>query len=118
MVSGTVTLQIARQVTPMVVFYTSNPILYYTVARWLLSTRYFALPNLIAGQEVVPELIPHFGTGGPIADAAERLLDSSQAMDEQRAELRRVVERFGTGHAAAAAADAIIDLLERSNENL
>lgn len=113
-VSGTVTLQIARQVTPMVVFYTSNPILYYAVARWLLSTRYFALPNLIAGQEVVPELIPHFGPGGPIADAAERLLDSSQAMEKQRGELRRVVERFGTGHAAAAAADAIIDLLERS----
>ena len=115
-VSGTVTLQIARQRTPMVVFYTSNPILYYAVAKWVLSTRYFALPNLIAGQEVVPELIPHFGTGGPIADAAERLLDSPRAMDQQRGELDRVVERFGTDHAATAAADAIIDLLERGEK--
>ena len=110
-VSGTVTLQIARQRKAMVVFYTSNRLFYHGVARWILSTRYFALPNLIAGKEIVPELIPHFGPGGPIADAAAKLLASEELAQRQRDELGRVVERFGASHAGVAGADAICDVL-------
>jgi lipid-A-disaccharide synthase len=110
-VSGTVTLQIAKQRKAMVVFYTSGRLFYHAVARWLLSTRYFALPNLIAGKEIVPELIPHFGPGGPIADVAAHLLASDALMQEQRDELGRVVERFAATHAANAGAESIGDML-------
>ena len=103
--------QIAKQRKPMVVFYASNRFVYHLVARWILSTRYFALPNLIAGKEIVPELIPHFGPGGPIADAAAKLLASDELMQRQRDELGRVVERFRTSHAGVAGAHAICEVL-------
>lgn len=110
-VSGTVTLQIAKQRKPMVVFYASNRFVYHALARWILSTRYFALPNLIAGKEIVPEFIPHFGPGEPIADAAAKLLASDNLIQSQRDELGRVVDRFRATHASVAGAQAICDVL-------
>jgi lipid-A-disaccharide synthase len=110
-VSGTVTLQVCRQRKPMVAVYKSNPVLYYLLAKWLLATRYFALPNLIAGREVVPELIPHFGGAAPIARAADGLIRSPEAMDRQRAELGRIAERFQGHNAARTAADAIAEMV-------
>lgn len=106
-VSGTVTLQVARQRKPMVVFYKSNPLLYATLASWLVSTEFFTLPNLIAGREIVPELVPHFDGAGPIVEAARALLDSAEAVERQRSELDAVARRFASTNAAIGAADAI-----------
>src|SRR5690606_22593614 len=87
-VSGTVTLQIARQHKPIVAFYKSSRLLYWLIARWIVSTRFFTLPNLIAGREAVPELIPHFGDAALLIAAARRLLDDPAAMERQRQDLR------------------------------
>lgn len=106
-VSGTVTLQIARQVKPMVVVYKSNPILYHLFARWLLTTKYLTLPNLIADRRVITEFVPHFGGAGPIADAAGALLRDPQKLAAQQFELRTVLEKFGGLHAGPLAADHI-----------
>lgn len=106
-VSGTVTLQVARQRKPMVVFYKSNPLLYATLASWLVSTEFFTLPNLIAGREIVPELVPHFDGSAPIVEAARELLRSPDAAERQRGELDAVVQRFRGTNAALGAADAI-----------
>ncbi len=63
--SGTVTLQVARAGRPMVVVYKVRRglswILYRTIGRWLVKTKHFALPNVLAGAEVAPEFAPHFG---------------------------------------------------------
>ncbi|MBS0188260.1 MAG: hypothetical protein JSS51_09335 [Planctomycetes bacterium] len=106
-VSGTVTLQIARQLKPMVVVYKSNPILYNLVARWVLTTKYFTLPNLISGEEVIPEFVPHFGGATPIANAAGQILRDPQIRAAQQQELRRVLECFEGLHAGPMAADHI-----------
>lgn len=106
-VSGTVTLQIARQAKPMVVVYRSSRLTWSLVARWLLKTRYLSLPNLVAGKQIVPELIPHFGGSEPIADLAVALLEDPAQAEEQRRELRRLAQRFEGHCAATAAADAI-----------
>lgn len=105
--SGTVTLQVAKQTRPMVIFYKkSNPVA-FLLARTILSTKFFALPNVIAHREVVPEFVPHFGGAGPIAAAARALLASPEAADRQRAALDEVVSKFVGRNASAAAADAI-----------
>ena len=106
-VSGTVTLQVAQQRTPMVIVYKSNPLLYTLLAQWLLATEFFTLPNLIAGREIVPELVPHFGGAGPIAAHAGRLLDDPTLAGAQRDELDAVVSVFTGRRAAVAAADVI-----------
>lgn len=106
-VSGTVTLQVAKQQRPMVIVYKSNPIVCALLGPWLVRTRMFTLPNLIAGREIVPELVPYFGKGGAIARQAARLLDDPAAAEEQRRNLADVVDKFRSPRAASAAADAI-----------
>ncbi|UYV13787.1 MAG: hypothetical protein NCW75_05755 [Phycisphaera sp.] len=112
-VSGTVTLQIARQARPMVVFYKSNEFLYNLIGRWIVSTRYFTLPNLIAGTRVVTEMVPHFGGAEPIAMAARTLMTEPGALAEQIRALEDVAGRFDGLEASMAATDAILEQAAR-----
>lgn len=105
-VSGTVTLQIARQFKPMVAFYNPGR-LKYVLAKLLVSTEMFTLPNLIAGRRVIPEFIPHFGDGEVLAVEVIKLLRRTGYADEQRENLAQVSARFRGRHAASSAADAI-----------
>ncbi len=109
-VSGTVTLQIARQAKPMVVIYKSSPVFYHLVGRWLVSAPFFTLPNLIAGREIVPEFVPHFGDAEPIVQMASRLIEDESLLERQRAELASVARAFDGKHAAEAAAEAVMQL--------
>jgi lipid-A-disaccharide synthase len=106
-VSGTVTLQIARQHRPMVIVYKSSRLLWSLVARWIIRTPFFTLPNLVAGREIVPELVPHFGGSDPIADRAVELLENPDAYANQKRDLASIADRF-RGHHAATEAAAII----------
>lgn len=106
-VSGTVSLQVAKQHRPMVIVYKSNPFAYALLGWWVIDTEFFTLPNLIAGREIVPELVPHFGDAGAVIDAAKGILDSPQRAAQQVADLRKVTDLFQGRQAGAAAADAI-----------
>jgi lipid-A-disaccharide synthase len=106
-VSGTVTLQIARQGKPMVIVYKSSRLMYWAIARWLLSTPFFSLPNLIAGERIAPELIPHFGGPERIVDEAVAMLERPELGERQRSALRGVAGQYDGTHAARGAAEAI-----------
>jgi lipid-A-disaccharide synthase len=106
-VSGTVTLQIARQAKPMVAVYVWSKLMYRLVGRWLVTTPNFTLPNLIAGLRIVPELVPHFGGPEPMATLATELLDSPELAEKQRENLRGIVARFSGFSASAGCADII-----------
>ncbi|HYE02096.1 MAG TPA: hypothetical protein VD963_02555 [Phycisphaerales bacterium] len=106
-VSGTVTLQVARQGKPMVTFYRPSRLMYHVLYRWLISTPHVTLPNLIAGKKIVPELVPHFGDGEELALGIIRLMRQPGAADDQRAELAKVVRAFEGHRAADRAADEI-----------
>lgn len=66
--SGTATLECALLGTPLVVCYRGKR-LTYEIMRHILTIPFISLPNLIAGREIVRELIMHFAT--PEAMAAE-----------------------------------------------
>ncbi len=105
--SGTVTLQVCKQQRPMVIFYRkSNPILYY-VAKVVLATKKFALPNIIAGREIVPELIPLFGGSERLIRAARELINNPRLREKQRREQAELVSVFTEFNASRLAADAI-----------
>lgn len=110
-VSGTVTLQIARHQRPMIIVYKSSPLLYMLLAKWVLSTEFLTLPNLIAGREIVPELVPHFGGHEPVVEQAMRLIDNPEIASRQRGELGRIVEKFHGRQAGQDAARAILTKL-------
>lgn len=56
--SGTATLQAALAGVPTVVVYKVSP-LTYVLAKRMLKVKYISLVNIIAGREVIPELIQH-----------------------------------------------------------
>ncbi|GAB4382976.1 MAG: lipid-A-disaccharide synthase [Phycisphaerales bacterium] len=106
-VSGTVTLQIARQCKPMVIVYKSSWLAFNLIGRWLVTPPHFSLPNLIAGQEIVPELIPHFGGSDAIVHEAVGLLERPELVEQQKSALAAIASRFEGFHAAVNTADVI-----------
>lgn len=111
-VSGTVTLQVAKQQLPMVILYKTGTLMYQCVGRWVLTTTHFALPNLIAGREIVPELIPYFEDSGRLTDAVDALIQSEEAQQLQKEELRAITLKFEGRNASEGAADAIEKMLD------
>ena len=106
-VSGTVTLQIARQCKPMVAFYCPSWLMYNLIVRWLVSTELYTLPNLIAGRKIIPELIPYFGDGDALALEIIKFMRRPGYADDQRENLAAVCRRFAGTNCAKGAADAI-----------
>jgi lipid-A-disaccharide synthase len=73
--SGTSTLEAALEGTPFVTVYRTHPVT-YALARRLLRVDRIALPNLIAGRDVVPEVLQSQATPARLADLLLRLLES------------------------------------------
>ena len=105
--SGTVTLQVAKQHKPMVVFYKKKGLLSRLLMRIFVSTKYFSLPNVLAHARIVPELVPHYGDHKAVTAAVLHLLQNPQEAQQQRDALGEITARFRGLHAAGNAADHI-----------
>ncbi len=110
--SGTATLETALLERPMVIVYRMAP-LTYVLARLIVRVPFIGMPNLIAGQRIVPELIQGDVTPARIATEARQLLENPQAYSLAQAGLREVRHRLGPGGAATRAAALLLALLER-----
>jgi lipid-A-disaccharide synthase len=112
--SGTATLEAALAGLPMVVAYRLNPVT-YLLARLLVRVGHIALPNLILGREVVPELVQGRCTGEAIAEALRRYLEDRDASARARSALRDLRDRLGSpGVFDRAAAAALAEARERA----
>ncbi len=108
--SGTATLEAAVIGTPMVVVYRlAFPS--WLLARILIRVPFIAMPNLVAGKAIVPELVQFHATPERIAAAARRLLDSSEIRRAMQGQLHEVRDRLGPPGAARRTAEAVLDLL-------
>ncbi|MBL8745612.1 MAG: hypothetical protein JNK58_04555 [Phycisphaerae bacterium] len=106
-VSGTVSLQIARQRKPMVIMYKTNELAWNWLGRHLITTRFISLPNLIAGREAVTELFPYFKGHERLTRAVDALISDPEAQDAQRRAIEEVCGRFAGRVASSGAADVI-----------
>jgi lipid-A-disaccharide synthase len=93
--SGTVTIEGAMLGTPMVTFYRVNALSWY-LQRWRVRTPFLTMVNLVAGRQVVSELIQDQMTAEGISVEACRLLEDSQANQEMRAGLAEVAHKLGS----------------------
>lgn len=109
--SGTVTMQVTKQLRPMVIFYKKHNPLIFALAKAIVATRLFSLPNVIAGRAIVPEFVPHYGGSAPITQAVLNILRDPGAAERQRADLSAVVAQFAGKSARKLAADAIEEVL-------
>ncbi len=110
--SGTSTLELALAGVPMLVTYRVNPIT-AAIARRLVKVKYAALVNLLAGRELVPELIQEASTPTRLAAALETLLSDPAAAEAQRAGFRAVLDSLRPAHGlpSEAAAEAVLGLI-------
>ncbi|MFZ0033712.1 MAG: lipid-A-disaccharide synthase [Sedimentisphaerales bacterium] len=90
--SGSATLQVAAAGCPMVIMYQSSKILWHLLGRWLLTTKYLSLVNILAQKELVPEFMPYFSSIKPIVETIELLLEDSNKLTQISSELVRLAE--------------------------
>jgi lipid-A-disaccharide synthase len=107
--SGTATVQCALHERPMVVVYRLSPLEYRIGKRFVLVDTY-AMPNLIAGRRVVPELIQDDFTPSRVADETVALLTDTEQHRLTRNALRQVRDRLGPPGASGRAAEAILEV--------
>lgn len=104
--SGTATLECAVLGTPVVVMYRLSRATHW-LARRLVKLPQFSLVNIIAGKEVVPELLQDEVTGERIAAEARRILEPA-TYRQITGELAAVKEKLGKFGASRRAAKAIM----------
>ena len=109
-VSGTVTLEAAILETPMLITYRLGPLSYW-LARLLIRVPFVGLPNLVAGQGIVPELLQRDATPERLAATALEILRSPARQGAMRAALADVRRRLGEPGALDRAAREILRLL-------
>lgn len=87
--SGTVTLELALAQTPMVVAYRVSAI-EAALARRLVVAPSIVLPNLVLGENAIPELLQEDCTPARLADALAPLVSGGALRDAQLAALSRL----------------------------
>jgi lipid-A-disaccharide synthase len=93
-VSGTVSLDLARQAKPMVGVYRTS-LFSVILGKFVLKAPYRLLPNIVAGREIVPEFVPYSGGPEKVAAAALEILGDGRKRAQASDDLRRVANSFG-----------------------
>jgi lipid-A-disaccharide synthase len=109
--SGTATVQAALHDTPMVVVYRMSP-LSYQLARRLVRLDTIGMVNLIAGEQIVPELVQDAFTPAAVAREAISMLTDRDRAARIRAGLATVRLRLGGPGASRRAAEAILRVVQ------
>jgi lipid-A-disaccharide synthase len=79
------------------------------IAKPLIRVKFAGLPNLIAGNEIVPEFVREEPTGPCLAECAIRLLMNPALLDEQRLELKNIRDQLGAPGISARVARLALD---------
>jgi lipid-A-disaccharide synthase len=108
--SGTLTLELAILQVPMVVSYRVS-MLTYLLARPFIRVQYASLVNLVAGKEVVPELLQDKATSQNIYNEISGLVINNQAGDSMRQELVQVVKQLGAPGGSRRTAEIALEMM-------
>lgn len=114
--SGTATVQAALHERPMVVVYKLSP-LTYRLGKPFVKVDTYAMPNLVAGKRVVPELIQDDFVPHRVAEETLSFLTDHEKHSRTREALRHVREALGSPGASGRAADAIVQIARRGRSS-
>jgi lipid-A-disaccharide synthase len=109
--SGSATLEVASSGCPMVVMYQTNRILWQLGGRWLVHPKFFALVNLLADRELVPEFMPYFPSIEPIVRTIDDLLQDRDLLTQTSNEMIDMVEPLTQKKASEEVARVVIEML-------
>jgi len=118
--SGTSTLEAALIGTPFAMVYGVAP-LTWKLGRRLVKVDRFAIVNLIAGRDVVPELVQDDFTPQRVAEALRQILPDGEArtamLEGFRDVRRRLEPREKNGGASDRAAETVLAIVARKNNH-
>ncbi|MBI4548356.1 MAG: lipid-A-disaccharide synthase [Ignavibacteriae bacterium] len=105
--SGTATLETAYYQTPMIVVYKTSW-LTYLLARSLIRIKHIGLVNIVAGKQLVPELLQRRVNPQQLADEALRLLCDDGLRRQMSNNLSIIREKLGSSGASVRVAETIL----------
>lgn len=103
--SGTVVLEAALLNLPCVVLYKMAP-LNYAIGKLLVDIKYFSLPNIIANEKILPELLQNDVTAEKISAELLKILDNRA---DYIRKLQSACKKLGEHGAAARVAKKILE---------
>jgi lipid-A-disaccharide synthase len=111
--SGTATLETALIGTPFVMVYRVSP-LTWLLGRRMVKVDRFAMPNLIAGRDVVPEFVQGRFRPDAVAEKMRELIADSPEREKMIANLAEVREKLRSAgtNATERTAEAVMKVLE------
>ena len=112
--SGTATLETALMKKPMIILYKIS-FLTYLIGRLMIRVPCIGLANIVAGTQVVPELIQADASPQRIAGEALALLKSPERLAAMERDLGRIRERLGAPGASARVARIAYDMLNKTS---
>jgi lipid-A-disaccharide synthase len=110
--TGTVTMECAFFGVPTVTLYKTSW-LTYQIAKRIVTVKSLTMPNLMAGEEVYPELIQKAATPENLAGAALELLQNEARRQKIKAQLAQIIASLGEPGAAGRAAVAVLSLFPK-----
>ncbi|MFA4981616.1 MAG: lipid-A-disaccharide synthase [Candidatus Omnitrophota bacterium] len=109
--SGTATLETAIIGTPFVMMYKTS-FLTYILYKAVMKSPFVGLVNVIAGKEVVPELLQYDATPANIAAKSVEIMENAGKMAAMLSDLQAVKVSLGGPGARLRAAKSILPLLQ------
>ena len=113
--SGTATLETALMKKPMIIMY-RIALLTYLVGRLMIRVPTIGLANIVAGRQIVPELIQGDASPQRIFQEAAALLKDAKRMTAMEQELARVGELLGSRGASERVAGIAYDMINKKAE--
>ena len=113
--SGTATLETALMKKPMIIMY-RIALLTYLVGRLMIRVPTIGLANIVAGKQIVPELIQGDASPQRIFQEAAALLKDAKRMTAMEQELARVGELLGSRGASERVAGIAYDMINKKAE--
>src|SRR6185295_6277000 len=113
--SGTATLEAALCGAPMVVVYRTSAAS-FAIGKRLIRVPWISLVNIVAGEEVVPELLQDDVNAARLEKEGAVLLEDPARLAKMKASLAKVESQLGPPGGSERAADAILEALEPESQ--
>jgi lipid-A-disaccharide synthase len=108
--SGTATLETAIMRVPMVILYKVSPLSYW-IGRKVIRVPYIGLPNLVAGEKIVPEIIQHEITPERLFREALAVLEDGERRQNMVKDLIKVRQKLGVRSASRRTAQIALEMI-------
>ncbi len=110
--AGTATLEAAAALCPMVIVYRGTLLMSLEKRLRRFRPGHVGMPNIVAGREVVPELLDLDANAADIARTALELLSDGDALEGMRRRLVKVRARLGEPGVSARVARMALEMIE------